>query len=148
MNSEGEAGPVPVEAAQGRSFALQTGRPHTYRRNAKAQETRMNDLLEPEVITVEDTRTTDRIECISPNHRGPVDDSPKARREAARHDPDAPAAFLLICPCCDRQSPLCEKNIDAILEWSLTGTGFGTCVHSGKRIPIDSLVIIPLNQGS
>jgi hypothetical protein len=108
----------------------------------------MNDLLDPEVLTVEDTSTSDRIECVGRCHSGPVDDSPRARREAARHDPDAPAAFLLVCPCCDRQSPLCGRNIDAILEWALIGTGFGKCVHSGKRIRIDGLVIIRLNQGT
>lgn len=43
-----------------------------------------------------------------------------------------------MCPCCDRRLPLCEKNINAILEWALIDTGFGRCVHSGERLPIDS----------
>jgi hypothetical protein len=108
----------------------------------------MIELLDPEVLTLEDTSTVDRIECAGICHNGPIDDTPKSRREAARHDPEAPAAFLLVCPCCDHQTPLCEKNIDALLEWALIGTGFGKCVHSGKRIRIDGLVIIPLNQSA
>lgn len=108
----------------------------------------MIELLDPVVLTLENASPAERIECVGLNHNGPVDDSPKARREAARHDPEAPAAFLLVCPCCDRQSTLCEKNIDAILEWALIGTGFGKCVHTGQRIRIDGLVILPLKQGS
>lgn len=107
----------------------------------------MNDLLDPEVLTIEDTSTIDRIECSGSCHKGPVDDSPKARREAACHDPEAPAAFLIVCPCCDRQSAACMKKVDSILEWGLLGTGFGKCRSSGNRVRIDQLVFIPINQG-
>jgi hypothetical protein len=108
-------------------------------------ETKMIELLEPTVLTGESTSTSDRIECVDPCHNGPIDDSPKTLREAARHDPEAPAAFLLICPCCDVQRPLCAKKVDAILEWGLIGNGFGKCRDSGKRLRIDDLLFLPLN---
>lgn len=47
----------------------------------------MIELLDPEVLTLESASPAERIECVGLNHNGPVDDSPKALREAARHDP-------------------------------------------------------------
>lgn len=108
----------------------------------------MNKLLDPQALAVEETLTPNRIECVDPCHRGPVDASARALREASRHDPAAPAAFLLICPCCDTQRPLCAMKVDVILEWGLIGSGFGKCRDSGKRIPIDQLVFLPIDYGA
>lgn len=106
----------------------------------------MNGLLDPAAIADERTRPAERIECVGLCHKGPIDDSPKALRYAAQHDPDAPAAFLLICPECDSQLPLCAKKVDSLLEWALIGSGFMKCGTCTKRIPIDSAALLPLNQ--
>lgn len=87
-----------------------------------------------------------RIECGEACHRGPVDGSPRAARKAAEHDPGAPAAFLLVCPVCDRQVPLCAKKADALMEWGLIGTGFAKCTTTGQRVPVGSLLFLPLDQ--
>ena len=81
--------------------------------------TKTNESVDTTVLPDELAESAERIECIGKCHNGPIDDSPKALRYAADHDPEAPAAFLVICPNCDCQLPLCEKKVDALLEWSL-----------------------------
>lgn len=106
----------------------------------------MIDLLDTEVLTLENTTLTERINCIGICHNGPVDDSPKALRYAADHDPEAPAAFLMVCTGCDSQWPLCAKKVDAMLEASLLRTPFMKCPTCPERIRIDSALLIPLGH--
>jgi hypothetical protein len=107
----------------------------------------MNYLLESAVLTAESTSVADRIECIGICHSGPIDDSPKALRYAADHDPEAPAAFLMICTGCDNQLALCAKKVDALLESSLLGSGYMKCPTCPEKVRIDSALLIPLNHG-
>lgn len=93
-------------------------------------------------IEVELTGPAERIECIGLCHNGPIDASPKALRAAAQHNPEAPAAFLLVCPGCDSQWALCAKKVDRLLELAFTGGG----MKCPNRIPIDTVALIPLNQ--
>jgi hypothetical protein len=107
----------------------------------------MNELLDPEVLTDEITSTSDRIECEGICHNGPFDDSPKALRYAADHDPEAPAAFLLIFPCCDAQMALCAKKVDALFERTLTSrSGAVKCKYCQMVVPMETVTVIPLNQ--
>jgi hypothetical protein len=107
----------------------------------------MTVLLDAEVLTKEDTSTVDRIECVGICHNGPIDDSPKALRYAADHDPEAPAAFLLVCPGCDTQLALCAKKIDALFERTLTSrSGTVKCNTCQKGVPMETMTLIPLNQ--
>jgi hypothetical protein len=107
----------------------------------------MNELLDAVVLTEEDTSAVDRIECVGICHNGPIDDSPKAIRYAAEHDPGAPAAFLLICPGCDAQLALCAKKIDALFERTLTSrSGAVRCNTCKKGVPMETMTLIPLYQ--
>lgn len=106
----------------------------------------MNEVIDAAVEVEVRTEPAERIECIGICHNGPIDDSPKAKRYAADHDPEAPAAFLLVCPGCDSQWPLCEKKVDALLEWSLLRTEYMKCNACDERVPIKDAVIIPMNQ--
>lgn len=108
----------------------------------------MNELLlEPADLRLESTITPERIECVGICHNGPIDGSARAIRNAAEHDPQAPAAFLLVCPGCDRQLALCEKKVDSLLESSLLGNGFMRCSRCPEHVRIDSAQLIRLNQG-
>lgn len=96
-------------------------------------------------LPIEETESVERIECSGICHNGPIDDSPKMIRYAAQHDPEAPAEFLLVCPCCDAQSTYCAKKISAILEWRTLGNGRMKCVFCNGSAPINDIVILPLN---
>ena len=87
----------------------------------------MIELLDPEVLTHESTSAAERIGCIGICHNGPIDEAPRALRYAAHHDPDASAAFLMICTGCDNQLSLCAKKVDSLLESSLLGSGYMKC---------------------
>ena len=106
----------------------------------------MNDVTDTAVLAEVRTEPTERIECIGICHNGPIDDSPKALRYAADHDPEAPAAFLFICSSCDSQWPLCEKKVDSLLEWSLLRGGYMKCNGCARRVLISEAVIIPLQR--
>lgn len=108
--------------------------------------TSVGEAVDTAVRTEEAPQIIERIECIGKCHKGPIDNSPKAIRYAADHDPVAPAAFLLVCPGCDTQWALCEKKVDALLEWSLIRTEYMKCNTCVKQIPIQDVEIIPLNQ--
>jgi hypothetical protein len=107
---------------------------------------KMNVLLDPEVLTDEITSAVERIECIGICHNGPIDDSPKALRYAADHDPEAQAAFLVVCTGCDNQLALCAKKVDALLEWFLIGSGYMKCPKCPEKVRIDSALFMPLNH--
>jgi hypothetical protein len=110
-------------------------------------ETLVNESIDTAVLTEERTGSVERIECVGICHKGPIDDSPKAIRNAAEHDPEAPAAFLLVCTGCDRQLPLCAKKVDALLEASLIKSHYMKCsICPSGRVRIDSALLIPLNQ--
>lgn len=105
-----------------------------------------NGVIDTIALPDELTEPAERIECIGICHNGPIDDSPKALRYAAVHDPEAPAAFLLICPGCDRQLPLCEKKVDSLLECALIGSGNMWCRICQKAIPIEPASFLPLDK--
>lgn len=103
----------------------------------------MQDLLDPEVITEVLSEPAERIECSGKCHKGPIDDSPKALRYAAHHDPEAPAAFLLVCPGCDTQWPLCAKKVQSMQEWH---TGNMRCNNCTTSIPFALALLLPINH--
>lgn len=74
------------------------------------------------VLLEEYVDKSERIECVGFCHNGPIDDSAKAIKYAADHDPDAAAEFLFISSCCDNQLPLCAKKVDAILLSIILGS--------------------------
>lgn len=92
----------------------------------------------------EKTQEAERVECIGMYHNGPFDGTKRAIKYAAQHEPEAPAEYLLICPCCDAQSPYCAKKINAILEWRTKGNGRMKCVVCDESAPIINIVILPL----
>lgn len=104
-----------------------------------------SNLIDTEVQVVESVEVVERIECAGLCHNGPIDDSPKALKYAAHHDSEAPAAFLLVMPCCDHQLPLCEKKVDSLLEWGLLGNGNVKCGRCKKKVPVKDAVLLPLN---
>lgn len=106
----------------------------------------LNELVDTALHAEEMTENVERIECAGICHNGPIDDSPKMIRYAAQHDPEAPAEYLLICPCCDAQTPYCAKKISAILEWRTKGNGRMKCVFCNGSAPINDIMILPLNQ--
>lgn len=104
-----------------------------------------SELIDTDVHADESTENVERIECSGMYHNGPSDDSKRAIKYAAQHDPEAPAEYLLICPCCDAQSPYCAKKINAILEHRTKGNGRMKCVVCNGSAPIIDIVILPLN---
>lgn len=104
-------------------------------------------MVDTAVLPDELTEPAERIECIGKCHNGPIDASPKALRYAADHDPEAPAAFLVICPNCDCQLPLCEKKVDALLESSLLRSAYMRCNRCDTRVLTSEAEFIPLDQG-
>lgn len=106
----------------------------------------VDELVDTALHADEMTENVERIECSGMYHNGPSDGSKRAIRYAAQHDPEAPAEYLLICPCCDTQSPYCAKKISAILEWRTKGNGRLKCVACNESAPIIDIVILPLNQ--
>ena len=104
----------------------------------------MIEVIDPAVRPDQCDEIVERIECSGVYHNGPSDGSKMAIKYAAQHDPEAPAEYLLICPCCDAQSPYCAKKINAILEHRLTGNGRMKCVVCNGSAPIIDIVILPL----
>lgn len=105
----------------------------------------MIELIDTIVLPEGSTMGIERIECSGLYHNGPFDGSKRAIKYAAQHDPEAPAEYLLICPCCDAQSPYCAKKINAILEWRTKGNGRMKCVFCNESAPIIDIVILPLS---
>jgi hypothetical protein len=108
--------------------------------------TKSDELVRTAELPDEQAEAAERIECIGKCHNGPIDDSPKALRYAADHDPEAPAAFLVICPNCDCQLPLCEKKVDALLEWAMLRSEYMRCNMCDTRVLTSEAEFIPLNK--
>jgi hypothetical protein len=106
----------------------------------------MIEVIDTAVLPEESTVVGERIECAGICHNGPIDDSPKALRYAAVHDPEAPAAYLFVFPCCNHQLPLCENKVDSLLEWGMLGNGDMKCNTCRKSVPISEALFLPLNQ--
>lgn len=104
----------------------------------------MHILITPENSLLEKVSMGERIECVGICHKGPIDESPRAIRYAKEHDPEAPAAFLLICTGCDAQLALCAKKVDSLLELEMLGKGYMKCNTCNDRILIENAMFLPI----